>query len=87
MEIETITALQNLLGIGIVGGIVTLLVDAVKAKAGNRPNVVKGITIVFSLMFGTVYVLIRETSWFPTVLSVLASATTIWAFFLKKAEK
>lgn len=87
MEIETITSLQNLLGIGIVGGMVTLIVDAVKAKLGARPNVVKAVTIGFSLLFGTAYVLIRDTSWFPTIVSVLASATTIWAFFLKKSDK
>ena len=76
--------MQELLTIGIVGTALALLVQFIKNKFGADGIKAQAITIGLSIVIGTVYVFFKDTSWWQTVLAILSSATTVWAFILRK---
>lgn len=79
---ETIN-LANLGQIGILGITASLIMEWIKSKWGPTSTTSKFIIIALSLVLGTIYVLIKDTQFFITVLAILAAASLIYAFFMK----
>ena len=77
-------SLNVVLQIGIVGGFVSLLMQLIKAKYGPTSITSKFIVVALSLIFGAGYVFLKDTSYWPTVLLILLSSSTIYAFFINK---
>ncbi len=73
---------QDFLGIGIVGVLLSFVIDWMKKKFGTESTTTKGLTIALSIIVGFVYVYFRTTVWWSTILSVLGVASTVYA--LKK---
>jgi hypothetical protein len=76
-------SLTDFLAIGIVGVALSLFIQVVKGKFGGSSGRTKLITLGLAVVVGTGYTLLRETAIFQTVLEVLASASTVYAFFFK----
>lgn len=74
--------IQDFIGIAVVGGFLSLLIQIFKNKYGDS-NGTKLLTIGLSLFVGGLYVWIRSTSYFETVLLVLTSASAVYALLLK----
>lgn len=79
--------INDFLAVGIVGTFLSFAIQYIQAKYGTNSNTTKFIAILGSLLVGTVYVLIRDTSFFPTVLLILGSASTIFAMFFNGTSK
>lgn len=71
------------LGIGIVGGVLSLVVEYIKAKSTDELNL-RTLVIALSLVVGSVYWVVAGTVYYETVLGVLASASTVYALFFNK---
>ncbi len=76
--------LGTLLQIGIVGTFLSLLVQVIKINYGPNSNQTKLLVVLMALLFGTLYVLIKDTRFFETFILILMSSTTIYAFFIKE---
>ena len=74
--------LQQIFNLAIVGGAVSYFLEYLPKKFGALNS--KIVTIAVCLAVGTIYALFSETTWFATVLTVLASASTVYALLLKK---
>lgn len=74
--------IQEILNLGIMGGITSMLLELITSYMGKTAS--KVATVLLSLVVGSVYVLFADASWFATVLGVLVSASTAYAFFIKK---
>ena len=72
------------LSIGIVGVFVSVIIELITVKLSTRPIWSKAVTIIVSLAFAGLYVWVRNTSFFPTVVTVLGVASTVYALFIKK---
>lgn len=77
-------SIQDFLAIGVVGAGVSTAIDIIKVKYGTSPYKTKLVTILLSVLVGSGYYFLRETQAFVTVVGVLVSASTFYAFFLKK---
>lgn len=77
--------IEDFLGIGLVGILLSLGVDWAKKKFGTETNTTKAITVGLSIVVGLVYVYFRTTVWWTTILSILGTASTVYALILKKA--
>lgn len=75
---------NDLLGIGIVGVILSLVIQWLKGVFGTDTLATKAITVALSLVIAGLFVWVRETVYWTTVLAVLGVASTFYAFFLKK---
>lgn len=75
--------IQELLSISIVGGLVSVLLERITNDIENK-NTSKLLVIVASLVFGGVYVWVRSTPYFATVLTILASSSAVFAFFFNR---
>lgn len=71
------------LGIGIVGAVLSLVVEYIKAKSVDQLNL-RTLVIALSLVVGSVYWFLADTVYYETVLGVLASASTVYALFFNK---
>lgn len=78
--------INNFLGIAIVGSALSLLMQWAKAHLGGYPLGNKLVIVAASLVVGSAYYFLQDTAYWQTVLGVLASASTFYAFFLKKSE-
>jgi len=76
--------LQDFIGIAIVGSGLSLLVQYLKQKLGTTSWVTKFMLVGLSLLVGGLYVWVRATNWYGSVLGVLGAASTFYAFFLKR---
>jgi hypothetical protein len=75
--------IQDLLGIGVVGAIMTGLIQLIKSKFGTEGLTTKFITIGLALVIGGLYVWLRSTSYFETAILILATSSTVYALFVK----
>ena len=73
--------IQSFLEISIIGAVLSIAFNYFKTTSGTRSKVW---AIVLSVVVGGIYVLLRNTVWWTTILGVLASASTIYALFLKE---
>lgn len=76
--------INDFLSISIVGVGLSLGIDWLKNKYGTEGWATKAVTIVLSVIIGALYVAIRGTSYFETIISVLGASSMVYAFFLKK---
>ena len=71
----------------IVGVFLSAILEVISRKFGAGGTRMKMITVIFSLGVGGLFVWLQSTPFFPTVLTILASASAVYAFFFnKKAE-
>lgn len=75
--------MNDLLGIAIVGAGLSAVIQWLKIKFGAEGLAVKLLTILLAIIVGTLYVFLRDTAVWPTILGVLGAASTVYAFFLK----
>lgn len=75
---------MSILEIAIVGTILSGIVQFAKAKLGTSSNETKFVTVALSLIIGALIFFFQETAYWETVLGVLAAASTVYAFILKK---
>jgi len=78
--------IQAFLAIGIIGVIMSLVIEFIKKKFSSKPLVTKGITVALAVVLGTVYYFLSTTVYFASVLGILGVASTVYAFFLKKSK-
>lgn len=76
--------INDFLGIGIIGAVASVIIEVLKRKTGTAPIGSKFTAIIVSVVLGTLYFYVRNTPWFPTVVSVLGAASTIYALFFPK---
>lgn len=69
--------------IAILGVIASLVTEFIKNKSGTNGNKAKALTVLVALVIGAGYVLIKDTEFFPVVISVLAVSSTVYGFFIK----
>jgi len=77
--------IQDFAGLMIVGALLTAVVSWIKAKWGTEGTETKVLTIVLALVVGGLYVWLRSTSFFPTVVLVLTTSSTVYALFVNKS--
>jgi len=75
--------INEILGISIVGAILTGAVAMIKAKFGIEGYQTKVLTILLSMLVGGTYVMIRSTPYFQTILGVLVTSSTVYALLRK----
>lgn len=75
--------IQEFLGIAVVGGILSLIIEVVTSKVSN-PNVTKAVTLGLAIVVAGMYVWVRSTPYFETVIVVLGTASIVYGFFLNK---
>ena len=81
---ETIEFLQ----IAIVGIVTSGLIKYIKGKFGTSSTTTKAITLGVSIVFGIgLYFLQQNAELYQTVLGILATASTFYAFVIKKETK
>ena len=76
--------IDNFIAVGVVGAALSFVVQVIKTKLNTSPLISKGLTIILAVAVGGIYFWIRSTVWWETILGILASATTVWAFFLRE---
>lgn len=75
--------INEFLGIAIVGALLSVIIEMVTANISD-PRKTKVITIMLALVVAGAYVWLRSTSFFPTVLTVLGTASIVYGFFFNK---
>lgn len=75
--------INDFLGIGIVGVALSLVIEWIKNRFGTYSVGTKAVTIGLSIVVGSAYFFLRDTSIWQTILGVLASASTFYALFMK----
>ena len=78
--------IEGLIGMGIVGAMISCGMQFLKAEFGVESGITKMIVIIVSLVAGSIWYLFSTADWFITVVGILAAASTFWALFLKKGE-
>jgi hypothetical protein len=75
--------ITNFVSIGVVGALLSVLVQWFKAKFGTDGWGTKLMTIVLAIIVGFVYVVYAKTEIFTTILATLGAASTVYALLLK----
>jgi DMSO reductase anchor subunit len=75
--------IQNFLAIAVVGVFLSLIIELVTKKISN-PSLTKLITLVLAIVVAGVFVWVKNTPYFQTVIVVLGTASTVYGFFLNK---
>jgi hypothetical protein len=75
---------NDFVAISIVGVGLSLAIDWLKNKYGNSGRGLKAIVFLLAILLGGIYIWLRETPAFPTVLTVLGAASMFYAFLLKE---
>ena len=76
--------LADFLAIGIVGAVLSIAIQGIKAKLKLNGAGARLITIGLSCLVGAVYYFLRDTVIWVNVIGVLTSASTVYALLLKK---
>lgn len=75
--------INDFLGIAVVGGALSAVIEFIKAKFGITSETTKLLTIALAVVVGAVYTFLQDTAYWTTILGVLASASTVYALFIK----
>jgi len=75
------TGIIDFVSISIIGAVLSVAFQYFKTTSGTKSKVW---AIGLSILVGGVYVVLRDTSYWTTILGVLASASTVYALFLKE---
>lgn len=70
----------------IVGAAVSLFVQIVKSKLGTSGVWTMLAVLLFSLVSGGVYILLREAQYFQTVVQIIMSAGAVYTFVISQFE-
>jgi hypothetical protein len=73
----------DFVAIGIVGALLSAIVQVIKDTWGTESNQTKMITIALSIVIGGAYVWLRSTPFFETTIMVLMAASTVYALLLR----
>lgn len=86
MEISNIT--QFITTYAIVGVLLSAVLEFISRKFDAGGSKMKFISVFFSLAVAGFFVWVKSTPWFPTFLTILSSASAVYALFFnnKKAE-
>jgi hypothetical protein len=76
--------INDFLSITVVGAALSLAIESLKAKWGTKGWATKTVTILLSILIAGLYVWLRQTSYWQTIITVLGAASIVYAFFLKK---
>lgn len=76
--------IQGLLNIAVVGAILSVCIEGLGQVFATRPAVTKVMTLVLCILVGSGYVWLKSTPYFATVLTVLAAASTVYAFVFNR---
>lgn len=68
----------------VVGAILSVVIDVIKARYETESNTTKLLTIVLAIVVGGGYVWLRSTPWFETTIMVLTTASAVYALLLKR---
>lgn len=83
---ETALSLQAILNIGIVGALLSVVIETVNQSFSSSPAVSKIITLVLCLVTGSTYVWLMSTPYLATVGLILSSASLVYAFVYNKKQ-
>jgi hypothetical protein len=75
---------MGILEIALVGVALSAIIEVVKNKFGTEGYITKAITIGLALLIGGIIYFLQDTAFWETFLGVLATASTVYAFLLKK---
>lgn len=75
-----------LLEISIIGVVASLIMEGVKKIGDITPFGAKVSIVAISIVLGGGYYFLKDTNAWESILGVLASASTFYAFFLKKVQ-
>jgi hypothetical protein len=76
--------ITDFVGIAIVGTALSLVQQWINKKWELNSALNRALILVLSLVVGIVYFVLRATTWWTTIIGVLAAASTVYAIFLKK---
>lgn len=76
---------MELLQITIVGVIASGIMEFIKSKFDPSSMQSKASIVGISIVLGTIYWFIKDTSLYIAVLGILGVASTVYAFFIKKS--
>lgn len=79
--------IQELLQIGLVGGILSGGIEFLKARYNLAGNKVQILTVILSILVAGAYFLLRDTNYWATILGLLTSATFVYEYLIKKITK
>lgn len=74
---------QDFLGIAVVGALLAVVIQGLKKWFGTESLATKALTILLSIVVGGVYVWLRSTVYYQTVLVILGASSTVYALLLK----
>lgn len=77
---------MEILSLTVVGAIVSVIVQFLKNKYGTNTQETLAAVIVISIIAGTGYFLVKETSLWQPILQILAFAGAIYTYILKRFE-
>lgn len=75
---------MGILEVSIVGLLLSLFIQWIKDKLGTDSLGTKLITVGLALVVGGLIYFFQNTAYWETAIGVLAAASTVYAFFLKK---
>lgn len=75
--------MTEIIGITVVGAALSGFIQWLKVKLNAEGLQVKLLTVALAMVVGAAYVLLRDTSLWPTILAILGAASTVYAFLLK----
>lgn len=78
--------IQAFLSITIIGAFLSVIIDVITSKISNPP-ITKLITITLAVIVAGLFVWVKNTPYFQTVVLVLGSASIVYGFFLNKKTK
>ncbi len=76
--------LVDFLSIGIVGIVVSLVVEFIKSKWGSDTFASRTVVISLSIVLGLIYYFVRQTSWWLPIVGILGAASTFYGLFIAK---
>lgn len=77
---------MDILSFTVVGAIVSVIVQFLKNKYGTNTQGTLTAVIVISIIAGVGYYFIKQTSFLPAVIQILAFAGAIYTYILKRFE-
>lgn len=77
--------IQEFIAIGVVGAVLSVLIEIIFKEVSN-PLFSKIVTLILAIITAGLYVWVRSTPYFETVILVLGTASTVYGFFLNNKE-
>ena len=84
---DDLIKLQELTQLAIVGGLLSLLVEIIQRKLAVHGGAAKFLTIALALIVGTIYVLLRDTNYWVTIMAILSAASFVYAILIPSSKK